>query len=184
MTVAEEQSNMTKRSPTASDLLDNYDLLDSDPHKFLQMANAVVSSNPQDRHGYLGRHRVWDALGRRDLALADLDKALSLKDSHMTRQSRAELLRRLGRHPEAIDEFNRAESMSPELWPTGFGPLFRAHSHAILGNLQAALADCATLPDDHWTPDLDGAPGGTKPEIADKLRRLAIAVQQGQAARG
>src|SRR5262249_35997326 len=151
---------------------DNYDLLDSDPHRFLQMANEVITSNPQDRNGYLSRHRGWDAIGRQDLALADLDKALSLRDSQITRQSRAELLRRLGRRPEAIAEFDRAESMNPSLWPTGFGPLFRAHSHAVLGNLEAALADCAALPNDHWTPELDGAPGGTKAEVTAEIRRL------------
>jgi hypothetical protein len=46
-------------------------------------------------------------------------------------------------------------------------------AHARLGNEVAALACCAQLPDDFWTPGFEGAPGGGKAEIADELRRRA-----------
>jgi hypothetical protein len=37
----------------------------------------------------------------------------------------------------------------------------------------SALDCCARLPDNFWTPGLDGAPAGGKAEIADELRRIA-----------
>jgi len=49
-----------------------------------------------------------------------------------------------------------------------------ADVHARLGNEAAALACCARLPDDFWTPGIYGAPGGGKADIADKLRHSAV----------
>lgn len=60
----------------------------------------------------------------------------------------------------------------------GFGPLFRADCHARLGDEAAALADCETMPDDHWTPGLFGTPVGTKQEVAAELRRRAAAARE------
>jgi hypothetical protein len=54
-----------------------------------------------------------------------------------------------------------------------FGLLFQADAHARLGNEAAALAYCARLPDDFWTPGIEGAPGGKKAQIAEELRRIA-----------
>jgi len=41
-----------------------------------------------------------------------------------------------------------------------------------------ALDCCARLPEDFWTPGLDGAPAGNKAEIAAELRRIAAAAQR------
>lgn len=54
-----------------------------------------------------------------------------------------------------------------------FGLFYQADTHARLGNESNALAYCARLPDDFWTPGVYDAPGGTKAEVADKLRRIA-----------
>jgi len=43
----------------------------------------------------------------------------------------------------------------------------------VMADVATALAYCARLPDDFWTPGLNGAPGGGKAEIADQLRRIA-----------
>jgi hypothetical protein len=52
--------------------------------------------------------------------------------------------------------------------------LYQADCHSRLGNKPAALAACARLADDHWTPGLVGAPAGSKAEvIAEVQRRLA-----------
>jgi len=50
-----------------------------------------------------------------------------------------------------------------------------------LGNEAAALAYCARLPDDFWTGSIEGAPGGSKAEIADKLRLIAAEAQRRRA---
>jgi hypothetical protein len=42
-----------------------------------------------------------------------------------------------------------------------------------VGDEASALDCCARLPDNHWTPGLDGAPAGNKAEVAAELRRIA-----------
>jgi predicted RNA polymerase sigma factor len=67
-----------------------------------------------------------------DLALADLNKSLTLEDHFATHRARGNILRRLGRYREAVDAYNRSEQMAPIEWSSGFGPLFRADCHAHL----------------------------------------------------
>ena len=49
----------------------------------------------------------------------------------------------------------------------------QADCHARLGDETTALACCARLPDDFWTPGIEGAPSGGKAEIAATLRSIA-----------
>ncbi len=163
---------------THDDLTQNFHLLRSDPAKFLELADELVRQNPKDHRAYFRRHWPLALLGQHDLALADLDQAISLEEHYGHREARGDLLRDMGRLPEAIDEYDRAESMDPEAWLGGFGPLFRADCHARLGNLEAALADCATLRDEHWTPGMNGTPAGNKEEVAAELRRRATAARK------
>ncbi len=150
----------------------------ADPQENLALANEFVRQNPSDASAYYSRHNAWEHVGRRDKALADLDTSLGLEEHFETRCSRGELLRQLGRYPEAIADFNRGEALDPEAFRSGFMHLSRADCHARLGNKQAAMADCAKLADDHWTPNLFGVPGGTKAEIAAELRDIADAAQR------
>ena len=113
------------------------------------------------------------ATNRLDLALADLEKSLTLEDHFVTHRARGNILRRLGRYAEAIDAYNRSEQIAPDEWTSGFGPLFRADCHARLGDEAAALADCDALPDDHWTPGMFGTPAGTDQEVAAELAAQA-----------
>ncbi|MGL1102614.1 hypothetical protein ACSTLM_00200, partial [Vibrio parahaemolyticus] len=66
-------------------------------------------------------------------------------------------------------------ALNPKQWEEDivFGLLYQADLHARLGNEATALAYCARLPENFWTPGIYGAPGGGKAEIADKLRRIA-----------
>jgi tetratricopeptide (TPR) repeat protein len=160
------------------------DGLRSDPVKFIEMANEAVRRRPDDSNVYFDRHFGWKALGRLDLALADLDRSLALENHPSTSLLRANLLRDMGRHAEAIKQLNDLEADGPGSWPGGFGHLFRADSHARLGNLEAALADCAMLPDNHWTPGLLGAPSGRKGEVTERIREIAMAARQGGGSRG
>ena len=164
-------------------LTQNFTLLRTDPEKFLSLAEELVRSDPDDSRAYFTRHQAWSRLGRKDLALSDLNKTLSLEQHWVTYEARGNLLCELGRYREALDDFNRAEAMDPEEWAGGFGPLFRADCHARLGDETAALADCARLPDDHWTPGVFGAPAGNKAQVTDEVRRRAAEVRRVGSAR-
>jgi hypothetical protein len=63
--------------------------------------------------------------------------------------------------------------MDPASEADALGLLYKADSYARLGDEASALACCARLPDDFWTPGPNDAPPGYKTEIADELRRLA-----------
>jgi hypothetical protein len=64
--------------------------------------------------------------------------------------------------------------MDPADWAhEAFGPLYQADCHARLGDEEKAMAYCARLPSDFWTPGLEGAPAGDKTQIADQLRQIA-----------
>jgi len=154
----------------------------TDPKKFWEVTNKRVEEHPESPNAYFGRHQAWERLGRLDLALADLDKALSLEDHSATHEARGNVLRTLNRYREAIDAYNRSEQLDPIQWEGGFGPLFRADCYAQLGDEAAAISDCETMPDDHWTPGMFGLPAGNKREVATELRRraaLARARRQG-----
>jgi tetratricopeptide (TPR) repeat protein len=164
---------------THDDIDRQFDLLRTDPTRFLELTNQLVEQHPDDAHAYFVRHQAWKRLGQLDFALADVDKSLALKDRHGAHEARGFVLRGLGRYREAIDAYDRAERLDPAQWEGGFGALFRADCHARLGDETAALANCDTMPDDHWTPGLFGAPAGTKQEVAAELRRRA-AVARGE----
>jgi tetratricopeptide (TPR) repeat protein len=154
-----------------------FQLWRTDPKKLWEVTNKRVVEHPDSPNAYFGRHQAWKRLGRPDLALADLDKSLSLEDHSVTHDARGKILRELGRYHEAIEAHNRSEHLDPQDWRAGFGPLFRADCYARLGDEAAALADCATLPDDHWTPGMFGLPAGNKQEVAAELRRRAAAAR-------
>jgi tetratricopeptide (TPR) repeat protein len=154
-----------------------YQLL-KEPERFLELANQLVEQNADDPNAYFTRHQAWGRLGVLELALADLDRALSLEDHYVTHRARGKVLRSLGRYRDAIDAYDRSQQMNPEQWIGGFGPLFRADCYARLGDEAAALTDCETMPEDHWTPGLFGAPAGNKQEVAAELRRRAAAARE------
>ena len=151
----------------------DYKLLRSDPDKFLALVQEGIRWHPTASIGYFRRHHAWERLGRRDLALSDLDYCLRLEPDCITFLARGRLLRNMGRHQDAIADFNRAEAADPDLWPAALGPLCRADSYARLGNEAAALADCMHLPDDHWAPGVFGTPAGGKQEVTEKIREIA-----------
>jgi len=62
--------------------------------------------------------------------------------------------------------------MQPGCFDT-FLDINRAACHARLGELEAALAQCARIPEDHCMPGFNGAPGGTKAQITETCRKFA-----------
>jgi tetratricopeptide (TPR) repeat protein len=114
-------------------------------------------------------------MGEPRRALEDLNKSIELKSNLAGFLSRGEVYRHLGEYEKALEDFGRGEAMDSRAWEQDivFGLLFQADCHARLGDEAAAVACCARLPDDFWTPGIRGAPGGDKAEVADKLRLVA-----------
>ena len=149
-------------------------ILRSDPQRYLNIVNKWIQENPENPHAYFDRHFAWMKLGQPLRALEDLTKVIGLKPDMVSFLSRGEVHRHLGEYEKALQDFDRGESIDPIEWKgTAFGPLYQADTHARLGNEAAALACCARLPEDFWTPGIHGTPGGGKAEIADELRRIA-----------
>lgn len=172
---------------TPEELLAVHKILRSDPQRYLRIVNEWIEKNPKNVHAYLDRHFAWMKMGEPRRALADLDTAIGLRSEPdaMSFFSRGLVHRHLGEYERALDDLNRAEAIDPEGWEEDivFGLLYQADTHARLGNETAALACCARLPDDFWTPGIYGAPGGGKAEIADELRRIAAQARSKQARR-
>jgi hypothetical protein len=104
----------------------------------------------------------------------------ALADHFVTQRAKGGVLHAMGQYREAIVCLNRCERMEPERWAEALGPLIRADCHARLGNEAAALADCDTLSDDHWTPGMFSLPAGNKQEVAAELSQRAAAARAQQ----
>ncbi len=151
-----------------------HNLLRSDPQHYLQIVNRWIEENPRNSHAYFDRHMAWMNLGEPQRALADLDMAIQLDPKPVTFWSRGDVYRCVGEYEKALEDLDRAEAFDPAQWAdAAFGLVSQADCHARLGNEAAALACCARLPDDFWTGSIEGAPGGSKAEIAEKLRLIA-----------
>jgi len=164
------------KEPTSSEeILTFHKLLRSDPQAYLRIVNDRIRENPVNYHAYFDRHFAWMKIGEPRRALEDLNKAIELNPHVASFLSRGEVHRHLGEYERALEDFDRAEAIDPDQWEKNivFGLLFQADTHARLGNEAAALACCARLPDDFWTPGIQGAPGGSKAEVAAELRRRA-----------
>ena len=149
-------------------------LLRSDPQRHLQIVTKWITDNPGNSHAYFSRHFAWMELGEPQRALADLDMVIQLDPKPVAFWSRGEVYRHIGEYEKALEDLDRAEAINPAQWTEdAFGLLVQADCHARLGNEAAALACCARLHDDFWTGSIEGAPGGSKAEIADTLRRMA-----------
>lgn len=173
---------MMKEPRTPAETLALHKILRSDPQRYLRIVNEWIQNNPENPHAYFDRHFAWMKLGEPLQALGDLNKVIELKPDMVSFLSRGEVHRHLGEYEKALADFDRGESIDPIEWQgTAFGPLYQADVHARLGNETAALACCARLPEDFWSPGIDGAPGGGKADIADALRRIAADARRKQA---
>jgi tetratricopeptide (TPR) repeat protein len=122
------------------------------------------------------------ALDRGDLLHAHIATLhLQISRSARTREraavrfwTRGDVYRCVGEYEKALEDLDRAEAINPAQWAeAAFGLVSQADCHARLGNEVAALACCERLPDDFWTGSMEGAPRGSKAEIAQELRQIA-----------
>ena len=113
-------------------------------------------------------------LGEPQRALDDLNKVIELELEPVAFTMRGEVYRFLGQYQKAVVDYAHAEALDPDDWQDNrFALLYQADAHAHLGNEAAALACCARLGDDFWTPGMNNTPPGGKAEIAQKLRQIA-----------
>jgi tetratricopeptide (TPR) repeat protein len=151
-----------------------HDILRTDPQQYLGIVNNWISLNPENANAWYDRHSVWMRLGEPRRALEDLNEAVRLSPSPIKYLARGEVHKHLGKHEEALDDFARSEAMIPDEWQDlGFGLVQQADCHARLGDESKALACCARLHDDFWSPGLHDAPEGDKTGIAARLRIVA-----------
>ena len=151
-----------------------FGLLRSDPQRFLKVVSGWIAENPANSGAYFTRHHGWMQIGEPLRALQDLDRSIELRPTQMDFLSRGDVLRHLGRYPEAIAAYRQGEAMDPRAWEEGvLGLYYQADTYARLGDEKTALAYCARLPDDFWTPGLQGAAAGGKAEVGDRLQAIA-----------
>ena len=162
-----------KEPTTAEEVLVLHKILRKDPQRYLQIVNDWINGNPKNSLAYYDRHLAFMNLGEPHQALADLNKAIELSPDQSAFEARGDVYRHLGEYEKALQDYQRGEAMSPTEWAQGYGLLFQADCHARLGDEPAALACCARMPDDFWTPGIGGAPAGDKVVVADKLRTIA-----------
>ena len=164
-----------KQPTTPEELRELHDLLRTDPQEYLRVVNQWIDENPLDPHPYFDRHFAWMELGQPRRALDDMSTSIRLKPDQYGYLARGEVHRHLGEYEQAVQDFATAEAIDPENWEhDATGLYFQADAHARLGQEQPALDCCSRLPDDYWTPGINGAPAGGKAEIADELRRRAF----------
>ena len=146
----------------------------ADPQRFLEIVDEWLRDDPRNFRAYFRRHFAWADMGEPRLALADLDKVIELAPTQAAFCARGAVNRDLGDYENALADFRRGEAMNPKEWEdAAITLLYQADTYARLGDEAGALSCCARLPDGFWTPGLNGAPGGGKAEIADRLRCIA-----------
>jgi len=142
--------------------------------RYLDIVNEWLRKNPKNFRAYFQTAFRVERRGEPRRALADLNKVVELAPTPAAFCARGRVYRQIGEHENALADFRRGEAMNPkESEDAAITLLYQADSHALLGDAANALACCARLRDDFWTPGLDGAPGGGKAEIAKELRRIA-----------
>jgi tetratricopeptide (TPR) repeat protein len=167
-----------KEELSPDELSELHQLRRADPRRFLEVMDEWLRENPKNFRPYITRHFVWSDLGQPRRALDDLDRAIELAPSQGAFCARGRIYRQLGEHANALADFKRGEAINPKEWKRqGITILYEADSYAHLGDEVRALDCCSRLPDDFWTPGLDGAPGGGKAEIVAELRRIAAEAQ-------
>jgi len=149
-----------------------------DLQRYFEIVNEWLRENPQNSRAYFRRHYAWEDMGEPRRALDDLTKVVELAPGQAVFCARGRIYRKLGEHENALADFRRGEAIDPKQWQdAAITLLYQADSYARLGDEASALACCAQLRDDFWTPGLDGAPEGGKAEIAAELRRIAMEVR-------
>jgi tetratricopeptide (TPR) repeat protein len=168
------------KEPTSPEELERlHQILRADPRRFITITSRWIQKNPNNARALFSRHFGWMAVGEPQRALSDLDKVAGLQPDMMTYLSRGQVHRHLGAYEKALGDFDLGEAIDPQEWEDhAVGLLYQADCHARLGNEAAALNCCARLPENFWTPGLQGASAGGKSDIAEEVRRIAASARR------
>src|ERR1041385_179998 len=151
-----------RRAPemTKEERLQYFRLLRSHPEQYLRIAEETIRKYPDDIEGYSDCADCYIEMEQYDEALRHLDQAILLDpDALLLPFERAAMLRRAGRYWDALVAFDGCEKDEQRL-----GDIFyanRATCHAYLGDLDAALAECAKIADDYKSHSIYGEFGGS-----------------------
>jgi len=140
----------------------------------LELCEQYVREHPDDPNGLFSRFQVLESLGENERALTDIDRVLEIDPNSGGYSSRGVFFHGIGDYHRAIDDLTRARACDEEEWKGSLDPHFRADCYARLGLLKEALADCAYIEEDHWTPGLKGLPAGNKQEFIKEIKRRAL----------
>lgn len=116
-------------------------------HKFDKLTAlyaAYIAAKPDDAARYVSRATFYDATFQRQLALADLDKAVSLDGNATTLLARASLLEGLGQKARAVADYQAALGIDPSSKPAlarlGLLQIDAGQKDAALGSIEEHLA--------------------------------------------
>jgi tetratricopeptide (TPR) repeat protein len=116
-------------------------------HKFDKLAAlyaGYIAAKPDDAARYLSRAAFYDGTFQRNLALADLDKAVSLDGNATTLLARASLLEGLGQKDKAAADYQAALGIDPSskmaLARLGLLQIDAGQKDAALGAIDEHLA--------------------------------------------
>ena len=106
---------------------------------------ALIASKPDDAVRYISRASFYELSFQRNLALMDLDKAVSLDGSASNLMRRASLLEKLGQTDKAISDYEAALSIVPSskaaFTKLGFLLIDKGEKEKVLDALQQHLAN-------------------------------------------
>ena len=162
-----------KQPTTAEGILELHQILRKDPQRYLQIVNEWIRQDPRNSHAYYDRHLAWMKLGEPRSAIEDLNKTVELRPDQSVFEARGNVYRHVGEYERALQDYKHADALDPAVYEEGLTLLYQADCHARLGDEAGALACCARLPDDFWTPGPNDAPAGDKAAVADRLRAIA-----------
>lgn len=89
----------------------------------------------------------------------------------MSHYSRADLFYALGNYAAAIPDFTRAAELERDPLMRALYLLYRADCHRRLGNHDAAIVDCAQIPDDFAFPGFLGQGEAGKHHLLAEIAR-------------
>jgi len=154
-------------------------LLHTHPEQYLRIAEETIRKYPSDSQGYEDCADYYVDMGQYDEALRYFNKGSVLNpDRIVIPFERATILQRAGRYQDALQAFDACQQ--DEQWLGDILYANRATCYAKLGDLEAALAQCAKIADDYHSYSAYGEFGGSKAQIIDTVRRVASAVRKDQ----
>ena len=115
--------------------------------KLTALYTALIAAKPEDAARYLSRAAFYDVTLQRSLALADLDKAVSLDGNISTFLSRASLLEAMGQKEKAAADYQSALGIDPSSKP--------ALTRLGLLEIDAGRKDAALAPIDEHLANAD-----------------------------